>query len=52
LRPRSRFLSRRFRATRHASTGAIGAQIFNMDGLVVEVRHANVNEQYLSPTNA
>jgi hypothetical protein len=37
---------------RHASTDTIGAQIFNMDGLVVRARHANVSGQYLSSMNA
>jgi IclR family transcriptional regulator, acetate operon repressor len=36
-------LALHFHATRHASTGAIGAQIFNIDGLVVRGRHANLN---------
>jgi hypothetical protein len=44
-------LTPHYRATGQASTGAICAETFNMDGLVVGVRHANVNGQYLSPTN-
>ena len=31
---------------------AIGAQIFNMAGLVVRGRHANLSGRYLSQTNA